>query len=172
MTSIFKRRSVRRYTDQKVEKEKIESLLRAAMQAPSACNQQPWEFIVVEDKQTVEQLSKFSPYARMLLEAPLAIIILEKPLTLLHLHSLSRTLAPVHRIYFCRQWKKNLVQYGLVYPKAMTEKNLLWICSISRQSSDLLVLFLWVILWMQMQTVLLTDMMKKEYITEVFKINK
>jgi len=78
MTSIFKRRSVRRYTDQKVEKEKIESLLRAAMQAPSACNQQPWEFIVVEDKQTVEQLSKFSPYARMLLEAPLAIIILEK----------------------------------------------------------------------------------------------
>ena len=78
MTSIFKRRSVRRYTDRKVEKEKIDRMLRAAMQAPSACNQQPWEFLVVEDKATIEKLAKFSPYARMLLEAPLAIVILEK----------------------------------------------------------------------------------------------
>ena len=78
MNSIFKRRSVRRYTEQKVEKEKIDRLIRAAMQAPSACNQQPWEFIVIDDKKTIESLAKFSPYARMLLEAPLAIIILEK----------------------------------------------------------------------------------------------
>ena len=78
MNSIFHRVSIRKYTGQPVERDKIETLLRAAMAAPSACNQQPWEFIVVDDKQTVEQLSKFSPYARMLLEAPLAIIILEK----------------------------------------------------------------------------------------------
>ena len=78
MNSIFRRRSVRRYLEQKVEKEKVEKLLRAAMQAPSACNQQPWEFIVIDDKKKIEELANFSPYARMLLEAPLAIIILEK----------------------------------------------------------------------------------------------
>ena len=78
MNSIFKRRSVRRYLDTKVEKEKVDRLIRAAMQAPSACNQQPWEFIVIDNKATIEQLAKFSPYARMLLEAPLAVIILEK----------------------------------------------------------------------------------------------
>lgn len=78
MNVIFKRRSVRRYLDKKVEREKTERLVRAAMQAPSAMNQQPWEFLVLEDKKTIEKLAAFSPYARMLLEAPLAIVILEK----------------------------------------------------------------------------------------------
>jgi len=44
MDSVLKRRSVRKYEQRSVEKEKIEKLLRAAMQAPSAGNQQPWEF--------------------------------------------------------------------------------------------------------------------------------
>ena len=78
MNNIFKRRSVRRFLDVKVEKEKIDRLIRAAMQAPSARNQQPWEFMIIDDKKTIEKLSKFSVNARMLLEAPLAIIILEK----------------------------------------------------------------------------------------------
>lgn len=50
MNAIFNRASVRVFKDAPVEKEKIEMLLKAAMQAPSAGNQQPWEFIVVEDK--------------------------------------------------------------------------------------------------------------------------
>ena len=44
--------------------EKIEKLLRAAMQAPSAANQQPWEFIVIQDKAALEKLSEVSPYSK------------------------------------------------------------------------------------------------------------
>ena len=50
MNSIFHRISVRKYEDRPVEKEKIMEILKAGMQAPSACNQQPWEFFVVRDK--------------------------------------------------------------------------------------------------------------------------
>ena len=76
MENIFIRRSIRKYQDKSIEKEKIEKLLRAAMQAPSAGNQQPWEFLVVENKETLGKLSEISPYATMLKEAPLAIIVL------------------------------------------------------------------------------------------------
>jgi len=48
------------------------------MQAPSATNQQPWEFIVVDDKDTIVKLADFSPYAKMLPGAPLAFVVLEK----------------------------------------------------------------------------------------------
>lgn len=72
------RRSVRKYEDKPVEKEKIEELLRAAMQAPSAGNQQPWEFIVVENKETLQQLAKASPYAAPVKNAPLGIVVLAK----------------------------------------------------------------------------------------------
>lgn len=44
MNSIFHRISVRKYQNRDVEQEKIELMLKAAMAAPSACNQQPWEF--------------------------------------------------------------------------------------------------------------------------------
>ena len=53
MDIIFERRSVRKYTEQKIAPEKIDRMLRAAMQAPSATNQQPWEFIVIDDKETI-----------------------------------------------------------------------------------------------------------------------
>ncbi len=46
------------------------------MQAPSAANQQPWEFIVVEDKDTLEKISKMSPYAGMTKDASVAIVLL------------------------------------------------------------------------------------------------
>ncbi|GAB6110202.1 nitroreductase family protein [Fusibacter bizertensis] len=64
MNAIFNRRSIRKFKDQSVEPEKIEKLLRAAMQAPSAANQQPWEFIVVQDKAALEALSQISPYSK------------------------------------------------------------------------------------------------------------
>ena len=76
MQSIYTRRSVRQYKDIKIEKEKTETLLRAAMQAPSAGNQQPWEFIVVEDKDKLKELSNMSPYTKLIANAPLAIVIL------------------------------------------------------------------------------------------------
>jgi len=78
MNTIFTRRSVRKYLDKKIEPEKVDRMLRAAMQAPSATNQQPWEFIVVDDKDTIVKLADFSPYAKMLPGAPLAFVVLEK----------------------------------------------------------------------------------------------
>lgn len=67
MSLIFKRHSVRRFRDEKVSDEKIENLLKAGMQAPSSCNAQPWEFIVVseaEDKKAISEMHKFAKPAR------------------------------------------------------------------------------------------------------------
>ena len=53
---ILSRRSIRNYTAQEVEKEKLTLLLQAAMAAPNACNSQPWEFVVVTDKEILAKL--------------------------------------------------------------------------------------------------------------------
>ena len=74
MDAIFKRISVRKYESRPVEPEKVERLLRAAMAAPSARNQQPWEFYVVTDRETIRERAGCSPYASFLPEAPLAIV--------------------------------------------------------------------------------------------------
>ena len=74
MNSLYHRVSIRKYQDKPVEKEKIEAILRAAMQAPSAGNQQPWEFYVVADKAKLEALSQVSRYAGMTKDAPVAIV--------------------------------------------------------------------------------------------------
>ena len=63
MSIIFKRHSVRKFTGETVSDDKIENLLKAGMQAPSSCNSQPWEFIVIskkEDKQAISQMHKFA----------------------------------------------------------------------------------------------------------------
>ena len=70
MNEIYSRVSIRKYTDQQVEHEKILAMLRAAMQAPSAHNQQPWEFYVVTDKDMLEKLSHISKYSMCIKNAP------------------------------------------------------------------------------------------------------
>ena len=74
MNEIFTRVSIRKYQDKPVEDEKITQLLRAAMAAPSAGNQQPWEFFVVRDKEKIARLSEISPYAACAKNAPLVIV--------------------------------------------------------------------------------------------------
>ncbi len=76
MNAIETRRSVRTYTDAPIEPAQIEAVLRAAMQAPSAKNQQPWEFIVVQNKETLEKLSHLGPFATMLSSAAAAIVVM------------------------------------------------------------------------------------------------
>ncbi len=75
---IFKRRSIRRFLDKPVEKEKIERILKAGMQAPSAHNNQRWEFIVVDDQAKKDEVSIMSPWSGMVAKAPVAIIVLGK----------------------------------------------------------------------------------------------
>ena len=74
MKEIFERVSIRKYTDQPVSEENILALLRAAMAAPSAGNQQPWEFYVVTNRDKIKALSECSPYAGCLAGAPLCIL--------------------------------------------------------------------------------------------------
>ncbi|MEE8886397.1 MAG: nitroreductase family protein [Eubacteriales bacterium] len=63
MSSIYHRTSIRKYEDRPVEKEKILEILKAGMQAPSAGDQQPWEFYVVTDAEKIRALSGSSPFA-------------------------------------------------------------------------------------------------------------
>ena len=74
MNEIFHRISVRKYQDRPVEPEKLEQLLRAAMAAPSACNQQPWEFYVVRRKEKLAELATATPYTGFTAQAPAAIV--------------------------------------------------------------------------------------------------
>jgi len=76
MKEIFNRRSIRKFEDRPVEKEKIDKLLRAAMQAPSAANQQAWEFIVVENKDNLKTLSLTTPYAKPVADSGVTFVLL------------------------------------------------------------------------------------------------
>lgn len=74
MNEIFHRVSIRKYQERPVEPKKIEQLLRAAMAAPSAGNQQPWEFYVVTNREVIERLSKTTKYSGCAAKAPVVIV--------------------------------------------------------------------------------------------------
>ena len=73
--AILTRRSVRRYTDEHVNDEVVNTLLQAGMQAPSANNLQPWHFVVIDDRKILNGIPTFHPYSQMLIDAPLAILV-------------------------------------------------------------------------------------------------
>ncbi len=75
MKEIYKRRSIRKFTDKKIEDEKLKKILKAGLNAPSAGNQQPWEFVAVRDKELLNKLSELSPYAGMLKQSDVAIVV-------------------------------------------------------------------------------------------------
>jgi len=75
ISPVFLRRSIRKYLPRPVEEEKIEILLRAAMAAPSAHNQQPWAVVVIDDRKILDAIPGFHPYSKMLLTAPLAFLV-------------------------------------------------------------------------------------------------
>ena len=83
--TIFERASVRAYTDEPITDAQIEDLMRAAMAAPSAGNQQPWEFYVVQNHDLLAQLATVSPYAGPVGKAPLGIVACVRKDTLKHL---------------------------------------------------------------------------------------
>lgn len=72
--AIYKRASVRKFAEEPVTDEQVQALLRAAMAAPSAGNQQPWEFYVVRDTETLVKLSEATPYTKAAAKAPCAIV--------------------------------------------------------------------------------------------------
>ncbi len=75
MDAILNRKSIRKYKDIKISDEIVEDLLKAGMAAPSAGNQQPWEFIVLRDKEIMKKITEVHPNSKMLLNADVAIVV-------------------------------------------------------------------------------------------------
>ena len=73
--AILTRRSVRSYTDEPVSDPDIETIIHAAMSAPSAGNQQPWRFVVTTDRARLDTWAETTPYGSMLRAAPLGIAV-------------------------------------------------------------------------------------------------
>jgi len=73
--AIMTRRSIRKYKTEPVSDELMKRILSAAMAAPTAGNQQEWEFIVITDRKILDAIPDVHPYSRMLLEAPAAILV-------------------------------------------------------------------------------------------------
>jgi nitroreductase len=73
--NIMTRRSIRKYKSGKIPEDIIKQLLEAAMQAPSAGNEQPWHFVVINERKILDQVPSFHPHAYMLRDAPLAILV-------------------------------------------------------------------------------------------------
>jgi nitroreductase len=75
MNAIFNRRSVRKYNGLKLSEAELTLLMQAAMSAPSAGNEQPWEFIVVRNPDLQQKITQIHPYSSMLFQADTAIIV-------------------------------------------------------------------------------------------------
>ena len=73
--AIMSRRSVRKFLDQPVGDGVLEQLIGAGMVAPSAHNEQPWHFVVIEDRAMLEEITRIHKYAQMLKESPVALAI-------------------------------------------------------------------------------------------------
>lgn len=73
--AVMGRRSIRKYTNKEVPDETVKQLLRAAMSAPSAGNEQPWQFIVIRQRAILDAIPSIHPHSHMLKEAALAIAI-------------------------------------------------------------------------------------------------
>jgi nitroreductase len=76
---IFARRSIRQYTGEPIGESDIKSLLEAGMAAPSASNGQPWHFVAVTERQTLQALADRHPYGRMLAHAAVGIAVCGDP---------------------------------------------------------------------------------------------
>lgn len=72
---IMTRRSIRRYTSEPVSEETVEKILKAAMAAPSAGNQQPWRFIVLTERDSLEAAASATPYGNILEGAAFGLVV-------------------------------------------------------------------------------------------------
>ncbi len=75
MDAIYKRRSIRKYTSESVPEEEVLQFIKAGMNAPSAGNQQPWHFVVINDRKILVEITNIHPYAQMLEQASCAILV-------------------------------------------------------------------------------------------------
>lgn len=75
MNIIMERRSIRKYDGSPIGKEVIDRILDAGDAAPCANGRRSWHFVVIDDRELLDHIPDFHPYSRMVLEAPLAILV-------------------------------------------------------------------------------------------------
>ena len=75
VNAILARRSIRKYENKPVEREKIDRILECACAAPSANNLRPWHFVEITERETLDALADVHPYGKMLAQATLAIAV-------------------------------------------------------------------------------------------------
>jgi nitroreductase len=73
--AIMTRRSIRRFKEGAISEQNVRLLLEAAMSAPSAGNEQPWQFIVIDDRKILDEIPGIHPYTAMLKQASMAILV-------------------------------------------------------------------------------------------------
>lgn len=73
--AIVSRRSIRKYKKKAVPEKLIDELLNAAMHAPSACNEQPWHFVIINNREILNEVPKYHSHSSMVREALVAIVV-------------------------------------------------------------------------------------------------
>jgi nitroreductase len=79
LKAIYTRRSIRKYMDDPVDDGLVHEVICAAMMAPSAGNSQPWQFVIVRDRQKLEAIGTGHLYASLAGKAPVAILVCGEP---------------------------------------------------------------------------------------------
>lgn len=79
LEAILSRRSIRHYTNKPIAEGMVKKLLEAGMSSPSACDFQPWHFVVITERRLLGEIPTFHPHAAMLPEAPLAVLVCGEP---------------------------------------------------------------------------------------------
>ncbi len=82
--AIMPRRSVRDFSDEAVTDAELETVLRAAMAAPSASNERPWHFVVVREEAARRRLARATPFSGPIARAPVALVVCADRLALRH----------------------------------------------------------------------------------------
>ncbi len=98
LTAIFARRSVRSFTGAPVSGQDVKALLEAAMAAPSARGLDPWRFVVVTERTSLERMAELHPYAKMLRQAGACIAVCA-----------DRTVAPDFWVQDCSAATENIL---------------------------------------------------------------
>jgi nitroreductase len=75
MRTILKRRSIRRFAQGPIERDRIDRILESAMAAPSAMNRRPYHFVIITDRTILNGIPDIHPYAATASKAPLAIVV-------------------------------------------------------------------------------------------------
>jgi len=79
LEALKTRRSIRAFTSRPVSMDVVRELIQAAMHAPSAGNEQPWHFLIITDREILDHVPDYHPYAGMLSEAPVAVLVCGDP---------------------------------------------------------------------------------------------